>query len=401
MRRILLLLPSAAYRAQDFLDAAARLDIDVIVASDHVQALGDDRALAIDFAAPEAAVDAILEVAGRAPLDAVVPVDDRGVMIAALAAERLDLRHNPTEAASGSVHKSRMRVMLDDAEVPQPAYRILGAGEDAGAAAAALGLPVVVKPESLSMSRGVLRADTAEEAREAAERVRLILHEARDASTVILVERFVPGEEVAVEGLLRGGTLEVLAIFDKPDTLDGPTFEETFYVTPSRLPGRDQEEIRHLVADACRALGLREGPVHAEVRLSPEGPMILEVASRSIGGLCSRALRFGAGVTLEELILRHALGMPLDPAREEAASGVLMLPVPSRGRLQEVRGLEQAEAVRGIQGVAITVHPGDLLVPLPEGDRYLGFVFASAPTPKQVEAALRKADRLIEPIIAA
>jgi len=400
--RILLLLPSAAYRADAFLDAIATLGIDVVVGSDHDQALAaemGDRALTLDFGEPAAAVQAILGFARRTPLDAVVPVDDRGVLIAALAAEELDLRHNPSEAAAGSVHKSRMRAMFDDAGVAQPQYRVLRERDDPAKVAAEVGFPVVIKPESLSMSRGVLRADTPDEARAAGDRVRRILAGTRGGSRVILVEAFVPGDEFALEGLLRGGALDVLALFDKPDPLEGPTFEEGLYVTPSRHPGRDQEEIRHLVADGCRALGLREGPIHAEIRLSPDGPKILEVAARSIGGLCSRALRFGAGVSLEELILRHALGLPLDDTREEAASGVMMLPVPSRGRLQEVRGVEKAEAVPGIEGVSITVHPGDRLVPLPEGDRYLGFVFARGEKPAEVESALREADRLLEPVI--
>ena len=216
----------------------------------------------------------------------------------------------------------------------------------------------------------------------------------------VLVEDFIPGVEVALEGLLRAGTLEVLAIFDKPDPLDGPFFEETLYVTPSRLDADRQREVESAAARAARALGLREGPVHAEVRLNADGAWILEVAARSIGGLCARTLRFGAGVTLEELILRHAAGLDLPPHdRERSASGVLMLPIRRAGRLREVRGQTGARAVPGIDGLTITVPRGETMVPLPEGDRYLGFLFARAATPDAVERALRTAWAAMEVVV--
>jgi biotin carboxylase len=261
------------------------------------------------------------------------------------------------------------------------------------ALAAELGPPVVVKPLTLSMSRGVIRADGPAAAADAAVRVRGILAEAgEDPADRLIVEKFVPGDEVAVEGILRGGRLEVLAVFDKPDPLDGPYFEETIYVTPSRLPAERLAAVERVTADAAEALGLTEGPVHAELRIAGEGPVMLELAARSIGGLCSRALRFGLGVSLEELILRHALGMPLDGmAREERAAGVMMLPIPRAGFLRSVGGVDEARSVPGVGGVEITVARGRRVRPLPEGDRYLGFVFAKADTPEDVEAALREA----------
>jgi hypothetical protein len=216
----------------------------------------------------------------------------------------------------------------------------------------------------------------------------------------LLVERFVPGAEVAVEGLVRGGRLEVLAVFDKPDPLDGPYFEETIYVTPSRHPHAQLEEVTRLAQQACRALSLAEGPVHAEARLAAGGPVLLEVAARSIGGLCARTLRFGAGVSLEELLLRHALGLPTDGLiREDVASGVLMLPIPRSGTLAEVRGLEDARAVPGVVGVEITIARGRPVQALPEGDRYLGFVFARGDTPADVEESLRDAWKRLDVLI--
>ena len=269
------------------------------------------------------------------------------------------------------------------AGVPQPDYRVCRAGDDVAAMASAVGLPCVVKPVSLSGSRGVIRADDPAAAATAAARVRRILGDAGDdPDAPLLVERFVAGDEVALEGLLRDGHLEVLAVFDKPDPLDGPYFEETIYVTPSRKPGDDTRDDRRSRRRGCDARsGLREGPVHAELRVEGDEVWVLEVAARSIGGLCSRTLRFGAGVSLEELILRHALGLPIDgPRRETSAAGVMMLPIPDAGVLQRGARAGPALAVPGIAGLEITIHPGRQVRPLPEGDRYLGFLFA-APRP--------------------
>src|SRR5215213_6319894 len=287
---------------------------------------------------------------------------------------------------------------LAAAGVPQPEHRTVGPSQDPAAVAAEIGLPCVVKPLSLSASRGVIRADDPRTAAAAAARVRAILAEAgEDSEGPLLIERYVPGAEVAVEGLLRAGALEPLAVFDKPDPLEGPYFEETIFTTPSRLPGEIVAAVTCTTADACAALGLREGPVHAELRVHSGHVWMLELAARSIGGLCARSLRFGVGVSLEEVILRHALGLPLgDLRREAAASGVMMLPIPRAGVLREVRGQDAARAVRRIAGLEISIGHDRPVRPLPDGDRYLGFLFARGETPAQVEHALRAAHERLE-----
>src|ERR671914_2608160 len=286
--------------------------------------------------------------------------------------------------------------------LPTATYRagdfLTAPGDDPAAAATEVGRPCVVKPLSLSASRGVIRADDPEAAKAAAARVRAILAEAgEDPEGPLLIERYVPGAEGAVEGLMRAGVLEPLAVFDKPDALEGPYFEETIFTTPSRLPREIVAAVTRMTADACGALGLREGPVHAELRVDDERVWMLELAARSIGGLCSRSLRFGVGVSLEEVILRHALALPLgDLGREEAASGVMMLPIPRAGVLREVRGQDEARAVPGIAGLEISIGRERPVRPLPEGDRYLGFLFARGETPAQVEQALRAAHERLE-----
>jgi len=400
--RVLLLLPTATYRAADFLAAAARLDVEVVVASEHRQAMADsmgDRAVVVPMGDVRVAVDVIAALHERHPLDAVLAVDDQGLMVAAAASQHLGMAHNPTDAVAATRDKAALRARLAASSVPQPDYRVVKPDGriSAAAAAAEIGYPCVVKPVSRSGSQGVIRVNDGTQAAAAENRIRLIV----GVSEPLLVERFIPGAEVAVEGLLAGGMLEVLAVFDKPDPLDGPFFEETIYLTPSRQPQLVLNALKATVASAAAALGLREGPVHAELRIGPAGELtVLEVAARSIGGLCARALRFGAGVSLEEVVIRHALGAGLDGlSRETQASGVMMLPIRATGVLERVSGLSEALGVDGVVGVEISIPAGRPVIPLPEGDRYLGFVFARGPEPAQVELALRRAEALLTVVL--
>ena len=399
MSRALLLLPTGTYRAPDFLEAASHLGVEVVVGSEEAQTLAGamgDRAVVVPLQSFDAALVAILDLHARSPIDAVVAVDDPGLIVATAAAERLGFPHNPATAVAATRDKAAMRRALAAADVPQPRFAALGTPDQiTDAQLAYIGLPAVVKPIGLSASRGVIRADDADGVHAAAQRV----HDMVDCA--LLIEEYVPGEEVAVEGLLRGGSLEVLAIFDKPDPLVGPYFEETIYVTPSRHTDNTQARIGEMTAHAAAALGLTEGPVHAELRIDGSRIWVIEIAARSIGGLCARALTFGAGISLEEVILRHALQLPLDGiTRETAASGVMMLPIPRAGALREVLGQEAARAVPGVTGFDITVPLGRRVLPLPEGDRYLGFMFARADTPAAVEAALRAGHAALDVVIA-
>jgi biotin carboxylase len=417
MTRILLLLPTRTYRTADFLAAADRLGVEVVVGAERrnvLESVAGAGTLRVQLDDPERGAASIERFARDRRLDAVVGVDDGSTLVAAAAAERLGLPHNSVAAVERSRDKAHARTAFAAAGLPNArfaTYPATSGPATVAAVAAATRYPCVVKPLDRSGSQGVIRANDPAELVGAFRRVARMLGcdgtpataarpaAARDAPG-ILVEDFIPGVEVAVEGLLRAGELEVLAVFDKPDPLDGPFFEETLFVTPSRLAPNRRREVEAAVGRATRALGLREGPIHAEVRLNDEGAWILEVAARSIGGLCARTLRFGAGVSLEDLILRHAAGLELPPHhRERSASGVLMLPIRHAGRLREVRGQSAARAVPDIDGLSITVPRGEALVPLPEGDRYLGFMFARAATPGAVETALRAAWSRLEVIV--
>lgn len=395
---MVLLLPTSTYRATAFVAAAKALGAEVVVASDQVSPALDPagtRAIELPFDDPERAAVMLADLDGRGPVDAVVAVDDVGVVLAAQTSELLGLPHNPPDAAARTRDKRALRRALDAGEVPQPRWAEV---EDRDHLPD-VGFPCVVKPASLSGSQGVIRADDLEAARAAAVRAHGIA-----CGEPLLVEEFVPGREVAVEAIVRAGTLAVLAVFDKPDPLDGPYFEETIYVTPSRLPDRVQAELARITRDAAIAIGLTEGPVHAELRITEDGDdvriRVIDVAARSIGGLCARALRFGAGISLEEVILRHALGLPLDDVRRErSASGVMMLPIPHTGKLRAVHGQDDARAVPGVVGLEISINPGRPVVALPEGDRYLGFLFARGDTAAQVETTLRAAHARLEVVI--
>ena len=398
--RLLLLLPSTTYRATAFVEAAHRLDLDLTVATDQANVFAarePERLVTFDFARPERAAEESRAFAARHPVRAVVGVDDDTVVVAAVIAAALGLPHNPVAAALAARDKHHQRVLLSGARVPVPGYRLHGLEEDAAAVARTAPYPCVLKPTCLSASRGVIRADSPREFLAAHARLVGILA-APDVAALgtaarhYLVEEFVPGPEVALEGVLDGGRLHVLALFDKPDPLDGPYFEETIYVTPSRLAGAAQRAIAECAERAAAALGLVTGPIHVELRC-PDRPRLIELAARPIGGRCSRVLRFGPdGISLEELLLRQAAGLSVPSwQREPQPVGVMMIPTPGLGLLRSVRGLEQARAVPGIEGVELTAHPGQRLVPLPEGSQYPGFIFARAPSPAAVEAALRRA----------
>jgi biotin carboxylase len=406
MPRILLLVATQSYRAGAFLAAAAHVGAEVTVGSDRPQALAAAHPaghLVLDFAAPEVSAGLVADFARRHPLDAVVAADDDGVLLAARAAMALGLRHNAPAAVEAARDKHRARQRWAQAGLAGPRFEVFdlarGAARVACAAADRIGFPCVAKPLALAASRGVIRANDVDGLWQALLRLAAIVPAAPGAASparFVLIEEYVPGAEFALEGLLSAGHLRPLALFDKPDPLEGPFFEETIYLAPSRLAAPTQEAILDHVSAATRALGLSDGPLHAELRVGDRGPVMLEVAPRPIGGLCSRALRFvGAGrddVSLEELLLRHALGEDVqDFAREPSASGVMMIPIPRAGILRGVDGIEAARAVPGVDEVRITIPTGDRLVPWPEGSRYLGFIFARAGLPERAEAALRAA----------
>jgi len=351
--------------------------------------------LTLDFADPAAATGKVADWSRQRPLDAVVGVDDQTATAAAAIAERLGLRTSPVAAVAAARNKFEMRQCLAAAGLPVPRFRRIALKEDPFLAARGVAFPCVLKPLALSASRGVIRANNVDQFIAGFRRIGALLRRddvsvTGDAADALLAEEYIPGVEVALEGVLSGGRLQTLALFDKPDPLEGPFFEETIYVTPSRLPASIQSAVTDATASAAAALGLEEGPVHAEVRMNEHGPFVIELAARSIGGLCSRTLRFGTGMTLEELILRHALGWEVPSYdRETRAAGVMMIPIPRAGRLGEIHGIADATAVPSVEEVVITAHVGQELIPLPEGWQYLGFIFARSDTPDQVERALR------------
>jgi biotin carboxylase len=395
-QRVLLLTTPNSYRTPAFREAAERLGIETLAAVDMPKELAEHWGfrLGVDFRKVAEAAQQIVEAVAQTPVAAILAIDDSGAILASHASRLLNLPHNAPEAAEAARNKYQMRRMLEAGGVHSPPFLHFSTAADpvtvAGQVEDAIGYPSVVKPVDLNGSRGVIRVNNQAECIAALRRLYQLIGVHPQHS--FLVERYIPGVEVALEGILDQGKLQVLALFDKPDPLEGPFFEETIYVTPSRLSGETQQAISDCTAAAARALGLQMGPVHAELRINEEGPWIVEVAGRSIGGLCSRTLRFGANVSLEELILRQACGLSLDSLdREQQAGGVMMIPIPGPGVLRKVTGVEAAEGVPGIESVQITARLNNPVVPLPEGDSYLGFIFARSATPAAVEAALRQA----------
>jgi biotin carboxylase len=403
--RLLLIAPPNSYRTVSYLESARRQGVDVLVASEGEHSLVGAIAsgLHINLDSPQA-LDRLLRANQERPFAGVIATDDTTVELGSRIAQALNLPHNPPQAAQYSHRKDLSRQALQAAGVAVPDFSVVSLARAITPQLQGLEFPCVVKPLSLSASRGVMRADTRQEVQSACLRIQSILAAEGIAddyvSSHVLVESFISGQEVALEGLLQRGKLDVLAIFDKPDPLDGPFFEETYYITPSRHAAAIQQEIILCVRDACDGLGLREGAVHAEVRVGESACAIIEVAARTIGGECARLLRFGTGHSLEDLVIAHAVGRPRSIERNGGAAGVLMIPIKKSGSLRRIEGIGRARAVPFIEDILINIRDGYELIPLPEGSSYLGFMFASAPKPEQVEAALRKAHAELDVIVA-
>lgn len=407
--RVLLILPTTTYRTHDFLEAANRLGVELVVATNRRQALSrliPHTSLALSFRNYDLSVQKIQDYAGSFPLQAVLGVEEETVELAALASQALGLPHNPMPAVRAARYKHLMRQTLAQAGLPSPWFKLVPLDEVPEKTAPGLSYPCVMKPTFLSGSRGVRRVNSPKEFVSAFRQTRMLLQKTEvrrkglQWAEHVLVEEYIPGDEVAVEGILIHGVFKPLAIFDKPDPLTGPFFVETIYLTPSRLPVQRQADINGFVQRMADALGLWTGPVHVELRLNEHGLWPVEIAARSIGGLCSRILRFEGDMSLEELILRQALGEDISSVhREPCASGVMMMPVPRAGVLKEVRGLAEARGVPGIEDVLITIARETQVAPPPEESRYLGFIFARGETPQKVEATLRSAYEKLEVVI--
>lgn len=404
--RILVIAPHGSYRTSAFITAAHRLGVKVLLVSEGKHSIVSDYAqgLHIDPTDEAAALALIMAEAANESVAAIVATDDSTTELAAQAARQLGLPHNPPTAVKLARRKDKARACLSAAGLPVPEHRCISLDQPLQQQLEAVVYPLVIKPVGMSGSRGVIRVNNQTELNQAVQRIQSMLqqelHTDPDVARLLLLERFIPGDEVAVEGMLSGGELQVLTVFDKPDPLNGPYFEETYYTAPSRHAHDTLDELHHTVQAACSAYGLREGPVHAECRINGEGTWILEVAARTIGGLCGRLLQFGTGYSLEELVLAQAMGKALPMEASSQGAGVLMIPIPQAGILKRVEGVLAAQRVPYIESVEIQLREGHELVPLPEGNSYLGFIFARAPSASQAEAALREAHACLKIVVA-
>lgn len=404
--RVLVIAPHGSYRTAPFITAANQLNVDVLIASQGEHSIVSDyvQGLHIDFQNEDQALETILTEAKKQSFSGIVGTDDLTTELAARIAEKLKLPHNNPQAVKIARRKDLARLSLKNAGVNIPLFDLLSSSKSLSQQNITVLYPAVVKPVALSASRGVIRVNDYLELEQAVERVNNMLAAElqldESVREILLLEEFIPGKEVAVEGLLHAGELDVLAIFDKPDSLDGPFFEETYYITPTSFSENIQREIKQTVLASCQAYGLKEGPVHAECRINEKGVWILEVAARTIGGLCGRLLSLGTGYSLEELVLLHAMGKRVEIKTVDSAAGVLMIPIPGAGILKRIEGLLDAQRIPYIKEVSIEVRDGYELIPLPEGNSYLGFIFAEAPTVEEAEHALRDAHACLNIVMA-
>jgi biotin carboxylase len=407
--RVLIIAPHGSYRTAPFIKAAHQLNVDVLIASQGEHSIVSDyvQGLHIDFQNIDQAVATILTEAEKQAFTGVIGTDDVTTELAAYIAAKLNLPHNDPQAVKVAQRKDLARLSLKKSAVKIPKFDLLTTTKSLSEQHIQVNFPAVIKPVALSASRGVIRVNNKQELEQAVERVTKMLAEERQMDKnireIVLLEEFIPGKEIAVEAMLYHGELDVLAIFDKPDPLDGPFFEETYYLTPTSFSEKIQKEIKQTVLEACQAYGLKEGPIHAECRINEKGVWILEVAARTIGGMCGRLLSLGTGHSLEELVLLHAMGKRVEIKTtkfSESGLGVLMIPIPGAGILKRVEGLLAAQRIPYISEVGIEVREGYELIPLPEGGSYLGFIFADAPTVIEAEKALRDAHACLNIVIA-
>jgi len=404
--RVLVIAPHGSYRTAAFIKAANQLNVDILIASQGEHSIVSDyvKGLHVDFQYEEQSIEIILSEAKKQPFSGIIGTDDVTSELAARVATKLHLPHNNPQAVKVAQRKDLARLSLKNAKVKIPQFDLLTTRQSLSQQKIHISFPAVVKPVALSASRGVIRVNNFLELEQAFTRIKNMLvgeHQLdKDVQAILLLEEFIPGKEIAVEGMLHDGKLDVLAIFDKPDPLDGPFFEETYYLTPTSFSDEVQHEVHHTVLAACQAYGLKEGPIHAECRINEEGVWILEVAARTIGGMCGRLLSLGTGYSLEELVLLHAMGKRVEIKTLDTAAGVLMIPIPGAGILKRVEGILDVQRIPYITEISIEVRDGYELVPLPEGNSYLGFIFAEAPTVEEAELALRDAHDCLNIVIA-
>lgn len=402
--RILLVAPRDSYRTAPYIAAARELGVDLLIASEGTHTLSglEVPGVQVNLHDVPGSLQTLRTAARAQPFQGVIGTDDASSEFAVQASMALHLPHNSLHSVRLTRRKDLARSHLACAGISVPRHWKIDLTDPLAPQLTEIRYPCVVKPVALSASRGVIRADDRAQLEKAIVRIADMLADVseREERETLLIEEFIAGSEVAVEGLLSDGNLEILAIFDKPDTLDGPYFEETYYTTPSRHTPDNQARVVAQVAEACAAYGLREGPIHAECRINAAGVWILEVAARTIGGLCGRLLRFGTGYGLEELVLMHTLKQNPDTRRETGGAGVLMIPIPRAGILRRVEGVLAAQRVQHIEEVVIDVREGYELLPLPEGSSYLGFIFARAPSPAEAEVALREAHACLRVVVA-
>jgi biotin carboxylase len=388
------------------MNAADKLDLKILVVTDNSQVFSDqfpDNIITMNFDHWTEKLDEISEWSDRFNLMAVIGVDEESILLAAIFSQYLGIEHNSIESVMRTKNKLLMRFELKKARMNCPWFRSFSIEKLPDDIIEEINFPCVIKPTFLSASQGVLRVNNEQEFKEGFQILTDLLSQKKikkrggEEANYIMVEEYIPGNEVSIEGIVSQGKLKILAIFDKPEPLEGPTFEETIFVTPTTLSGSMQSSLYETAQQAMETLGIVKGPVHIEVRINSNGNYILECASRSIGGMCSKILEFQGGMSLEELILRSSLGRNIEKSNlSDTAKGVMMMPIKNSGKLKEMRGVEEAISVDGITDLQITIKPGEMLDPLPKGDRYLGFLFAEGKNQEMVIKDLKNAWSKIE-----
>tara|TARA_B100000029_G_C17545474_1_gene948295 strand:+ start:143 stop:1390 length:1248 start_codon:yes stop_codon:yes gene_type:complete len=406
MSRILLLTDHASYRIATYIDACARLDVDVIIASEGRSSLVPDLAsgVSLDPNNYSKSLETLSVLYESEPFSGIVATDDSVVRLAAAVGDRFNLPTSDPVAVEQAQRKDSSRVAQRDAGLRVPNFQSVRLDKSSEIQVQRLNsvtYPCVAKPVTLSASRGVIRANNEIELLAAFSRISAIIESAGpEHPPVCLVEDYIEGKEYVVEGLINRGEWETIGLIEKPALMEGPFFEETIYLSPAEIPDSLAALLTETVENACRKLNITHGPIHAECRVNDDGAWLIELGLRTIGGRCSRIVDAHNFYKLEELVVLNALGIKPIVKKQDSISGVMMIPVATQGILRRVEGLEKARAISFITGVEIDIRPGEQLVPWPEGFRYPGFIFARGDEPSKVEGALWSAFRCLTFVVA-
>jgi hypothetical protein len=392
MKKVLLVIPEKSYKSNDFVVAAKRLKIpfSIITDSQQVSERLSDNIIVYNFQK-----DISLEILEKLKnITHILPVDHSSLEFAAKLRDLLSATGNSYVSVMNAMDKYKSRTIFNDVTEVKIKNAYINDPKDLITFMSKINIGVL-KPTRGTASNKVIKVT-----QQNMDQL-LIQNIIKDCDeNELIIEEFIEGDEYAFEGILIDSKLSKFVVFEKPLAFVEPYFEESIYITPSNLSNEIIESVHKRLQKACQKLGLTNGPIHAEFKISNNEVFLIEINPRMIGGLCSRCLSFGLfKQSLEELILlSFSTGKFKKVELLSNYVGVLMLPVPKSGKFISINHNEIMK-IENVSSVDITVSKNTLLQMPPNGERYLGFVFSQGENKSVVMRALESAIKIAVPVI--